>query len=96
MKLNVKEYEEKMSKAIASLEQNLSIIRAGQANTSILSKINFEYWGTPTALTSMADVRVADPKTVTITPYDVSTLKAMEKAILSSDLGITPTNDGKR
>ena len=95
MKLNTKEFEEKMGKAIAVYEQNIATIRAGQANTAVLSKINFEYWGAPTSLMSMADVRVADSKTVTVTPYDATTLKAMEKAILASDLGITPTNDGK-
>ena len=95
MKLNTKDYEEKMKKSIAAYEENLSVIRAGQANTAVLNKINFEYWGAPTPLNSMADIRVADAKTVTITPYDGSTLKEMEKAILASDLGITPTNDGK-
>ena len=95
MKLNTKEFEEKMGKAISAYEQNIATIRAGQANTAVLSKINFEYWGAPTPLMSMADVRIADSKTVTITPYDATSLKAMEKAILSSDLGITPTNDGK-
>ena len=95
MKLNTKEFEEKMGKAIYAYEQNIATIRAGQANTAVLSKINFEYWGAPTPLMSMADVRVADNKTVTITPYDATSLKAMEKAILTSDLGITPTNDGK-
>ena len=95
MKLNTKDFEARMGKAINAYEQNIATIRAGQANTAVLSKINFEYWGAPTALMSMADVRVADSKTVTITPYDATTLKAMEKAILTSDLGITPTNDGK-
>jgi len=95
MKLNTKDFEEKMKKSIAAYEENLSVIRAGQANTAVLNKISFEYWGAPTPLNSMADIRVADAKTVTITPYDASTLKEMEKAILASDLGITPTNDGK-
>ena len=95
MKLNTKEFEEKMGKAISAYEQNIATIRAGQANTAVLAKINFEYWGAPTPLMSMADVRVADSKTITITPYDATALKAMEKAILTSDLGITPTNDGK-
>ncbi len=95
MKLDTKAFEVKMQKAIAAYEENLVTIRAGQANTAILAKVSFEYWGAPTPLTSMADVRVADTKTVTITPYDGSTLKAMEKAILASDIGITPTNDGK-
>ncbi len=95
MGFNTKPYEEKMIKSIDSYEQSLAIIRAGQANTAVLSKVTFEYWGAPTLLTTMADVRVADTKTVTITPYDATTLKEMEKAILASDIGITPTNDGK-
>ena len=95
MKLNTRDFEEKMKKAVSVYEENLASIRAGQANAAIISKVNFEYWGAPTPLTSMADVRVADAKTLTITPYDASTLKEMEKAILASDVGITPTNDGK-
>lgn len=95
MKLDTREYESKMSKAVASYQENLSSIRAGQANPSVLNKVNFEYWGAPTPINSMADIRVADAKTLTVTPYDASTLKEMEKAILASDVGITPTNDGK-
>ncbi|MBE6706165.1 MAG: ribosome recycling factor [Ruminococcaceae bacterium] len=95
MKLDTKAYEAKMVKAISNYEENLSSIRAGQANSAILNKVNFEYWGAPTPITSMADIRVADAKTLTITPYDATTLKEMEKAILASDIGITPTNDGK-
>ena len=95
MKFETKIYEEKMIKAIESYQSNISTIRAGQANPAVLSRINFEYWGAPTPIVSMADVRVADAKTVTVTPYDATTLKAMEKAILASDLGITPMNDGK-
>ena len=95
MKLDTKSYEEKMAKAIGAYQENLSVIRAGQASTAVLNKVTFEYWGAPTPLNSMADIRVADSKTVTITPYDASTLKEMEKAILASDVGITPTNDGK-
>lgn len=95
MKLNTKDFETKMQKTIASYEENLSVIRAGQANTAVLAKVNFEYWGSPTPISSMADIRVADSKTVTITPYDATTLREMEKAILASDIGITPTNDGK-
>ena len=95
MKLELKPYEEKMKKAISVYEENLASVRAGQANAAVVSKVNFEYWGAPTPITSMADIRVADAKTLTITPYDATTLKAMEKAILASDVGITPTNDGK-
>ena len=95
MKLNTKAYEEKMQKAIAAYENNLAVIRAGQANTAVLSRVSFEYYGSMTPINTMADIRVADAKTVTITPYDATTLKAMEKAILASDVGITPNSDGK-
>ncbi len=95
MKLNTAEFENKMAKAVANYQENLSTIRAGQANSAILNKVTFEYWGAPTPIKDMADIRVADAKTLTVTPYDASTLKEMEKAILASDVGITPTNDGK-
>ena len=88
-------HEEKMQKAISAYEYNLGSIRAGQANASVLSRVSFEYYGSPTPISTMADIRVADSRTLTITPYDASTVKAIEKAILSSDVGITPTNDGK-
>lgn len=95
MKINQKPFEEKMQKAIAAYESNLAVIRAGQANPMVLNKVTFEYYGAPTPINTMADIRVADAKTITIAPYDMSSLKAMEKAILASDVGITPTNDGK-
>lgn len=94
MNFNKKTYEEKMKKAVAAYENELTLIRAGRANTAILSKITFEYYGAPTLLVNMADVKVTDPKTVTISPYDKTTLKAIVKAILSSDIGITPSDDG--
>lgn len=95
MKLDTKSYEEKMKKSIASFESDLEVIRAGQANPQLVNRVTFEYYGAPTPITNMADVKAADAKTVTITPYDPSTLKAMEKALLASDIGITPMNDGK-
>ena len=95
MKLNTKEHEVKMQKTIEAFETNLGSIRAGQANPMVLSRVTFEYYGAPTPINTMADIRVADAKTITVSPYDASTLKAMEKAILSSDIGITPANDGK-
>ena len=95
MKFETKAHEEKMQKAINAYEFNLSSIRAGQASPSVLSRVSFEYYGAPTLISTMADIRVADAKTLTVTPYDATTLKAMEKAILASDVGITPTNDGK-
>lgn len=94
MNFNKKPYEEKMTKAVASYSENLASIRAGRANAAVLSRVTFDYYGAPTLLTTMADVKVTDPKTLTITPYDKSTFKAMIKAILASDVGITPTDDG--
>ena len=94
MKLDTKAYESKMQKSIASLEELLSTIRASQANPQVLAKVSFEYYGAPTPITTMADIKAVDSKTIAITPYDRTTLKAMEKAILASDIGITPSNDG--
>lgn len=94
MKLNVKDFEAKMQKTIDTLEYNMASIRASQANTRVLDRVSFEYYGSPTSVASMADVRVADARTLTIKPYDASALKAIEKAILTSDIGITPNNDG--
>ena len=95
MKLNTKEFEERMTKAVAALNNNFDTIRAGRANAAVLNRVNFEYYGSPTPLNSMADIRLADARTLVIKPYDAGTLKAMEKAILASDVGITPTNDGQ-
>ena len=95
MKLNTKDYEERMKKSLGSLEETLSTVRAGRANAGVLSRVTFDYWGTPTPITSMADIRVTDAKTLTISPFDAKSIKDMEKAILASDIGITPQNDGK-
>ena len=92
---NTKDLEQKMQKTIASYEQNLASIRASQANPAVLSRVTFDYWGSPAEITAMANVRVSDAKTLEIIPYDASTLKAIEKALLTSDIGITPSNDGK-
>ena len=96
MKLNTKEFEERMNKAIVAMDNNFATIRAGQANAAVLNRVTFEYYGSPTPLNSMADIRQADSRTLEIKPYDASTLKAMEKAILASDVGITPANDGQK
>ena len=95
MSFNTREFEEKMKKTIVAYESNLATIRAGQANASVLNRITFEYYGSATPVNTMADIRMADSRTLMITPYDASTLKAIEKAILTSDLGINPANDGK-
>ena len=95
MKLDTKAYEEKMNKAISVLASNFDSIRAGQANAAVLNRVSFEYYGSPTPVPTKADIRLADSRTLTIKPYDASTLKAIEKAILTSDIGITPANDGQ-
>ncbi len=95
MKFDVKPYEEKMKKAVSVYEENLSTIRAGRANPNALSKITVDYYGSPTAITGVAAVSISDARTLTIQPWDASTVKAIEKAILASDLGITPQSDGR-
>ena len=95
MKLDVKEFETKMKKTIENYKEALSVIRAGRANTAAISHVTVDYYGSPTAITQMAEVKVTDPKTLVISPWDASTLKSIEKAILASDVGITPMNDGK-
>lgn len=95
MKYDIKPTEEKMKKSIASYEENLSTIRVGKANASVLAKVQVDYYGTPTPVNQMAEVKATDPKTLCITPWDASSLKSIEKAILASDVGITPQNDGK-
>lgn len=94
MKYDTKPLETKMQKTIAAYETNLESIRAGQANPAVLNRVSFDYYGAPTPLNTMANIMVTDARTLTIQPYDRSTLKAMEKAILASDVGITPINDG--
>ena len=95
MKLDTKEYEGRMNKTIEVYKDNLSTIRAGRASTAVVSKITVDYYGVPTAITQMAEVKVTDPKTLAIQPWDASTLKSIEKAIIASDIGINPQNDGK-
>lgn len=95
MKLDIKIYEEKMKKSIASYQHELETIRAGRANASVLDKIQVDYYGAPTQINAIAEVKVADARTLVISPWDPSTLKGIERAILASDLGITPANDGK-
>ena len=95
MKLNTKDFEAKMEKALSVLGSNFDTIRAGQANPAVLNRVCFEYYGSPTPINTMADIRLADARTLVIKPYDASTLKLMEKAILASDVGITPNNDGQ-
>lgn len=90
----VKDAEERMQKTIRTMRQELSTIRAGRAMPSLLDKIMVDYYGAPTPINQMATVNCPDPRTISIQPWDKSTLKTIEKAIQASDLGINPTNDG--
>ena len=89
------DYEEKMKKTIESLSADYSTIRAGRANPHILDKITVEYYGTPTGMQGVANITVPEARTLMISPWEPSMVKEIEKAILASDLGITPNNDGK-
>ncbi len=87
--------KEKMDKAVHALDEEYKSIRAGRANPAILNKVQVDYYGVPTPINQMAAVSVPDARTILIAPWDASTLKEIEKAILASDVGITPNNDGK-
>ena len=91
----IKEYEEKMSKSLDSLKEEFSSIRAGRANPHILDKIKVDYYGAPTSLQQVANISVPEARMIQIQPWESSLIKEIEKAILVSDLGITPNNDGK-
>jgi ribosome recycling factor len=94
MKLNTQDYENRMKKSVAPYQDNLSSIRAGRANPDVLKKIEVDYYGSPTAISSIAEIKVTDARTITITAWDKSAMKGIEKAILTSELGINPQNDG--
>lgn len=87
--------EEKMIKSVANLEREYSSIRAGRASPNILDKIQVDYYGVPTPINQMAAVAVVEARSLVIQPWDASTVKAIEKAILTSDIGINPQNDGR-
>ena len=89
------EYNEKMQKALDNLEGEYSTIRAGRANPHILDKIKVDYYGTPTPFQQVANVSVPEARMIQIQPWEASLIKEIEKAIINSDLGLTPTNDGK-
>jgi len=89
------EYESKMKKTLEVLENNFSAIRAGRANPAVLDQVKVEYYGTPTPINQIASVSNPDPRTLMIQPWDTSSLQPIEKAILASDLGINPANDGR-
>ncbi len=85
----------KMQKTLDSLAREFAEVRAGRANPEVLNKVQAEYWGAMTPVNQMASVSVTEARTLLIQPYDASALKSIEKAILTSDIGITPQNDGK-
>ena len=95
MSAETKVYEEKMLKTIEVVKANFAAVRAGRANAGVLDRITVEYYGAPTPLNQVANIGSPDPRTLTIQPYDMSLLKAIEKAIQTSDLGINPQNDGR-
>ena len=91
----IKNTEEKMNKTVSVLERDYKSIRAGRANASVLDRITVDYYGAPTPIQQMAAVSIPEPRVLMIQPWDASTLKTIEKAILTSDIGINPQNDGR-
>lgn len=87
-------YEAKMQKALNFQADEFKAIRAGRANPGVLDKLTVEYYGSPTPINQMASISVTEARTLSITPYDKSAMKGIEKAILASDIGINPQNDG--
>lgn len=95
MPQNIKDFEDKMKKSVLSLENELSTIRAGRANPRVLDKIKVEAYGSEMPINQVGNISTPEARMIQISPYDISTLKDIEKAILTSDLGINPSNDGK-
>ena len=93
--MELKVYEDKMLKSIANLEDEYGAIRAGRANPRILDRIQIDYYGTMTSLQGVANISVPEARMIQIQPWDSSLIKDIEKAILCSDIGLTPANDGK-
>lgn len=93
--MDYSEMKSKNEKAINSLSERLAEVRAGRANPAVLNKVKIDYYGTPTPINQVAGVSVPEARMIVIQPWDVSILKEIEKAILASDVGINPNNDGK-
>ena len=89
------EIEERMKKTVSVYEENLAEIRAGRANPAILNKVKVDYYGVPTPINQVAGVSIPEARLIVIQPWDASVLKDIEKAILASDIGLNPNNDGK-
>ena len=92
----LKEAEIRMHAAIQSMDDDLAGIRTGRANPQLIEKLQIEYYGTPTSLMQLASISVPEPRGLLIKPFDPSSLKSIERAILASDLGLNPNNDGKQ
>lgn len=92
---NIKEIEKRMQKSVDNLKDEYSTIRAGRANPHILDRLRVDYYGTPTPIQQVANVSVPEARMIQIQPWEASLIKEIEKAILTSDLGLTPNNDGK-
>lgn len=93
--MDYKSLDDKMEKSISVYSEKLSEVRAGRANPAILNKVKIDYYGTPTPINQVAGVSVPEARLIVIQPWDASVLKDIEKAILASDIGINPNNDGK-
>ena len=93
--MDYKNIKDRMEKSIDAFAQKLSEVRAGRANPAILNKVKIDYYGTPTPINQVAGVSVPEARLIVIQPWDASVLKEIEKAILASDIGINPNNDGK-
>ncbi len=95
IKETLKEAETRMKGAIQSLEDDLSGIRTGRASPALVERLQVEYYGAPVPLVQLASISVPEPRALLIRPFDATSLKAIERGIMSSDLGLTPNNDGK-
>ncbi len=94
MKFETAAYEAKMKKSVESYTKSLAVLRVGRASPDVLSRVTIDYYGTPTPINQVAEMKVADARTLVINSWDKSQMKAIEKAILASDLGLNPQNDG--
>ena len=91
----IKVYDDKMTKTYKNLLEEYATLRAGRANPNVLNKIKVDYYGTPTPLQQIGNITVPEPRVLQIQPWEASMVKAIEKAILTSDIGINPSNDGR-
>ena len=95
IKETIRDAESRMKGAVNSLEEDLAGIRTGRANPALVDKIDVEYYGMPTALNQLATISIPEPRQIMVRPFDASTMRTIERAIIASDLGIMPNNDGK-